>query len=262
MAELGFVIFHCIMLHPKAVSINGAVSPITLDMDNNIPVMMPSYAEGNMILIIVEEYDAPRDNPDSFKLIGNILSVSSVERTINGNIIIASDMLPANAEYPFNGITIAMYVIIPMIIDGILCNISAKKRTVFANHLFLFSEMYIPHAIPVGIAITDAIITINNVPMIPFAIPPGILSPEFFAINASIVSGDVLIKKSMFICGKPFIINSPNMENNGITEIHDNIHTNQNNILSATILCLMFSYFVGDCETVILFSFFNLISIA
>lgn len=97
-ADIGLSIDHLTNEHPNAVNKSGAVSPITLDTDNNIPVKMPPKAAGSCILSITLALLAPNANPASFKDKGSIFRVSSVERIISGSIIINNATLPAMAE--------------------------------------------------------------------------------------------------------------------------------------------------------------------
>ena len=104
-ADIGLSIDHLTNEHPNAVNINGAVSPITREIANNTPVNIPPNAAGNCTLIITRARFPPRANPASFNEVGTIFNVSSVERIINGSIMIHSATLPAIAEYPFIGTT-------------------------------------------------------------------------------------------------------------------------------------------------------------
>jgi hypothetical protein len=97
-ADIGLSIDHLTNEHPNAVNINGAVSPITRDIANNTPVNIPPNATGNCTRIITLARFPPSASPASFNDAGTIFNVSSVERTINGNIIIHSATLPAMAE--------------------------------------------------------------------------------------------------------------------------------------------------------------------
>ena len=97
-AEVGFAGSHCMAEAPKAVSIRGAVSPITRDIANKMPVKMPPKAEGMRTFNTIMVYDEPREREASLRLSGRRLRVSSVERMIRGNNMIANDMEPAIAE--------------------------------------------------------------------------------------------------------------------------------------------------------------------
>lgn len=106
MALVGFVISQFTDAAPNAVTSKGAVSPITRETAKSDPVNNPLNAEGNKIRSTTLVYDPPKANPASFKEVGNIFKLSSVDRIIMGNIIIANATLPANAEYPDIGTTI------------------------------------------------------------------------------------------------------------------------------------------------------------
>ena len=86
---------------PKVVSISGAVSPKTLEIESKIPVIKPLKPEGIITFKMILWYGTPKAAPASFIEIGIIFIVSSVERIINGNIMIANATLPAKAENPF-----------------------------------------------------------------------------------------------------------------------------------------------------------------
>ena len=105
MALVGCITFQFTIVAPKAVSISGAVSPITREMESRIPVKIPPNPDGIKILNTTFIYDEPNANPASLYERGNIFSVSSVERTTIGSIIIVNATLPASAEYPPNGFT-------------------------------------------------------------------------------------------------------------------------------------------------------------
>ena len=85
-ADIGLSIDHLTNEHPNAVNINGAVSPITREIANNTPVNIPLNAAGNCTFSITRALFPPSANPASFNDAGTIFNVSSVERTINGNM--------------------------------------------------------------------------------------------------------------------------------------------------------------------------------
>lgn len=95
---VGFVGSSCIAEEPKAVSIKGAVSPITLDIASSIPVITLPKADGIRTLNVTEPNVPPNASPASLRLFGNKFNDSSVDRIIIGSIIIDSDIAPAKAE--------------------------------------------------------------------------------------------------------------------------------------------------------------------
>ena len=72
----------------------------------------------------------------------------------------------------------------PMMTDGVPCNKSVRKLTVFAKRFLSFSARNAPHNIPIGTANTTAIPNIIIVPMMPLAMPPGMGSPASMAFIA------------------------------------------------------------------------------
>ena len=104
-AEIGLSIDQRTNEQPNAVNISGAVSPITREIARSTPVKIPPNAAGSCTLSITLALFPPSARPASLREAGRILSVSSVDLIINGNIIMKRATLPAIAEYPFIGTT-------------------------------------------------------------------------------------------------------------------------------------------------------------
>ena len=97
MALVGFKIFQLTTAAPSAVSISGAVSPITRETASKIPVKIPPDPDGKVTLKITLVNEAPKPI--------RILSTSGEafskflpsRRTTIGNIMMVAP-LPANAR--------------------------------------------------------------------------------------------------------------------------------------------------------------------
>src|ERR1035437_2955477 len=102
---IGFKMFVVIYGFPNAVNNNGAVSPATLATESITPDSIPLNPHGTTIFKITLWYGNPKASPASFNEEGISFNVSSVERIIMGNIIIANATLPDKAENVPNGFT-------------------------------------------------------------------------------------------------------------------------------------------------------------
>src|ERR1017187_3876536 len=91
---------------PKAVKINGAVSPATRAKANMHPVMMP----GDAVFTVMDKTDrqlgTPKARAASRTAFGTMRSISSVVRQTVGIIMIPKATPPEKAEKCFCGTTI------------------------------------------------------------------------------------------------------------------------------------------------------------
>ena len=126
---------------PPATSSTGAVSPAARAMASMMPVTMPGRAVGRTIFRIVFHCGMPSAYAPSRSGPGTSRSISSVERTMVGNIstVSASEAAkPENRGVPLlnHGLTISTQKAStnrPATMDGMPVITSTKNRTVRAN---------------------------------------------------------------------------------------------------------------------------------
>src|SRR5512133_2289516 len=115
--------------------------------------------------------------------------------------------------------------------EGTPWSISVMLRIKTAYRLLLFSDRYTPIIRPAGTAINEATVTIRRVPVIPLAIPPGIIWLPAMAAIAWSESGAGWVKKLRFTCLTPFKMICPIISIIGIIVSTDKAITKPRNIV-------------------------------